>query len=271
MIVLTDDQSCSAALERLLDMTDRRFRVAGLTSFYEYAFGWLPLDHLTPMWFLSLLHLRQRPGRRPSKRLFDVAVAAVGLLLTVPLLPLIAAARQADARPAHLPADARGRGRPALHDVQVPHDARGRGAAGRARVRPGQRPARVRRRPVPAPHASRRAAAALERAQGRHVDRRPAARAPGVRRDARGGHPVLEPAAADEARHDGWAQVRCGYASDCASAAEKLSYDFWYMRHGSLAVDIAVCIETALQALGIFDPRQLRIRRRRPAGGDAGG
>jgi lipopolysaccharide/colanic/teichoic acid biosynthesis glycosyltransferase len=66
----------------------------------------------------------------------------------------------------------------------------------------------------------------------------------------------------------GWAQVRCGYASDCASAAEKLSYDFWYMRHGSLAVDLAVCIETVLQRLELFDPRRLRLRRRRPAGGD---
>ena len=65
VIVLTDEGSCSDALERLLDMTDRRFRVAGLTSFYEYAFGWLPLNHLTPMWFLSLLHLRQRPGGGP--------------------------------------------------------------------------------------------------------------------------------------------------------------------------------------------------------------
>jgi lipopolysaccharide/colanic/teichoic acid biosynthesis glycosyltransferase len=65
----------------------------------------------------------------------------------------------------------------------------------------------------------------------------------------------------------GWAQVRCGYASDCASAAEKLSYDFWYMRHGSLAVDLAVCVETVLQGLELFDPRPLRIRRRRPTGG----
>ena len=87
--MLADGESCSAALERLLDMTDRRFRVAGLTSFYEYAFGWLPLDRLTPMWFLSLLHLRQRPGRRPSKRVFDVVFATAGLVLTGLLLPVI--------------------------------------------------------------------------------------------------------------------------------------------------------------------------------------
>ena len=43
--------------------------------------------------------------------------------------------------------------------------------------------------------------------------------------------------------------------------SQKLSYDFWYMRHGSLAVDIAVCVETFLQVLGIFSPRRLSLRR----------
>ena len=65
----------------------------------------------------------------------------------------------------------------------------------------------------------------------------------------------------------GWAQVRCGYASDCATSAEKLSYDFWYMRHGSLAVDIAVCVRTLLQVLEIADPRRLLDRWRRPVEG----
>ena len=64
-IVLADEQSCSDAVERLLDMTDRRFRVAGLTSFFEHAFGCVPLPHVTPMWFLGLLHVRRgcAPGR----------------------------------------------------------------------------------------------------------------------------------------------------------------------------------------------------------------
>ena len=29
---------------------------------------------------------------------------------------------------------------------------------------------------------------------------------------------------------------------DCATRPQKLSYDFWYMRHGNLAVDVAVCV-----------------------------
>jgi lipopolysaccharide/colanic/teichoic acid biosynthesis glycosyltransferase len=59
----------------------------------------------------------------------------------------------------------------------------------------------------------------------------------------------------------GWAQVRCGYASDCATSAEKLSFDFWYMRHNNVAVDVAVCVRTVLLMLECLDPRRLRPHR----------
>ena len=42
----------------------------------------------------------------------------------------------------------------------------------------------------------------------------------------------------------GWAQVHCGYTADCVGAHEKLAYDFWYLRHRSLAVDLAICVRT---------------------------
>jgi lipopolysaccharide/colanic/teichoic acid biosynthesis glycosyltransferase len=60
----------------------------------------------------------------------------------------------------------------------------------------------------------------------------------------------------------GWAQVNCGYAADSASAAEKLAYDFWYLRHSSLAVDLAVCVRTLALVLAVLEPRRLRVRRR---------
>ena len=66
----------------------------------------------------------------------------------------------------------------------------------------------------------------------------------------------------------GWAQVRCGYATDCASSAEKLSHDFWYMRHSNLAVDLAVCVRTA--GAHARDPRSARAPAPPPsATGDA--
>ena len=62
----------------------------------------------------------------------------------------------------------------------------------------------------------------------------------------------------------GWAQLRSGYASDTQSMAQKLSYDFWYIRHRTLVVDFALCVRTVLLVLAAFDPRPL-LRRRRPA------
>ena len=76
LIVLADDQTSSAALDRLLDIAHGRFRVAGLTSFYEYALGCVPLQQITPMWFMGLLHVRQRPYARWVKRAFDLMTSA---------------------------------------------------------------------------------------------------------------------------------------------------------------------------------------------------
>jgi lipopolysaccharide/colanic/teichoic acid biosynthesis glycosyltransferase len=42
----------------------------------------------------------------------------------------------------------------------------------------------------------------------------------------------------------GWAQIRCGYAFDTESAAEKLSYDLWYLRNRNMVVDLAICAQT---------------------------
>ncbi len=266
VIVLADGQSCSAALEQLLDMTDRRFRVAGLTSFYEYAFGWLPLDHLTPMWFLSLLHLRQRSGRRPSKRVFDVVLAATGLVLTGLLLPIIVLLVQQTPGPLfyrQTRVGERGR-RFAMYKFRtMPTDAE----------RPGE--------PVFAQAHDPRASSAGRFLRRTHLDELPQLwnvlrgdmSIVGPRPERPEFVEMLEAAIPFWSRRllmkpgmTGWAQVRCGYASDCASAAEKLSYDFWYMRHGNLAVDIAVCFRTVAQELAILNPRPFLARRRGSAG-----
>jgi lipopolysaccharide/colanic/teichoic acid biosynthesis glycosyltransferase len=42
----------------------------------------------------------------------------------------------------------------------------------------------------------------------------------------------------------GWAQLRCGYAHDSESTADKLSYDLWYLRNRNVIVDLAICAKT---------------------------
>ena len=91
IVVLTDEQTYDAAIERLLD-AHADVRVAGFESFFEYAFGRVPVDQITPAWFMSLLHPRQRIYTRFAKRAFDVVVALIGLFVSAPLLGFLALA-----------------------------------------------------------------------------------------------------------------------------------------------------------------------------------
>jgi exopolysaccharide biosynthesis polyprenyl glycosylphosphotransferase len=265
-IVLADEQVCSDAVERLLDMTDRRFRVAGLTSFFEHVFGCVPLSHMTPMWFLSLLHVRQRMRCRPVKRLLDVTVAAGLLICAAPVMLLLAVLVKRTPGPA------------LYRQTRV-------GEAGRlftiyklrsmgvTAERPGQ--------PVYAQADDPRVTGIGRFMRRTHLDELPQLwnvlrgdmSLVGPRPERPEFVAMLEREVPYWSRRllvrpgmTGWAQVRCGYATDCASSAEKLSYDFWYMRHSSLAVDLAVCVRTLVLMVEILNPRARRSR----ASGDAG-
>src|SRR5919106_2730167 len=90
LVVLLDDRTYPVAVDRLLDVATAGFRVAGLSSFFEHAFGRVPLQHVSPAWFMSVLHLHQRAYARWSKRTLDLVLACIGLLLAAPLLPVLA-------------------------------------------------------------------------------------------------------------------------------------------------------------------------------------
>jgi len=67
-------------------------RVANEAVFYEKATGQILVDEITPQWFLFAdlkVHCDQYAA---SKRVFDVVVAIVALLITAPLWPIIALA-----------------------------------------------------------------------------------------------------------------------------------------------------------------------------------
>ena len=91
IVVLTDEATYGPALDRLLDAR-ADVRVAGFEGFFELAFGRVPIDQITPAWFMSLLHPQQRVYTRRAKRTFDVAVALVLLVLTAPAIALVALA-----------------------------------------------------------------------------------------------------------------------------------------------------------------------------------
>ena len=271
-IVLTDPESSAEAVDRLLDMTDRRFRVASLTSFYEHVFGCVPVPYMTPIWFLSLLHVRQRMYRRPAKRLFDVFAAVVGLVLAAPVIALLALLIKRTPGPVIYRQTRVGEAgrRFTIYKLR---------SMGVSAERPGE--------PVFAQPDDPRVTRVGRFMRRTHLDELPQLwnilRGDMSMVGPRPERPEFVTMLEDEVPYwsrrllmkpgvTGWAQVRCGYATDSVSSAEKLSYDFWYMRHNNLAVDFAVCIRTLLLALEVLSPRhtRLRLRRRRPLSGDAG-
>jgi lipopolysaccharide/colanic/teichoic acid biosynthesis glycosyltransferase len=42
----------------------------------------------------------------------------------------------------------------------------------------------------------------------------------------------------------GWAQVKFGYAGSESDALEKLQYEFYYLRHQSLSLDVRIVLRT---------------------------
>jgi exopolysaccharide biosynthesis polyprenyl glycosylphosphotransferase len=255
-IVLADETSCTNAVERLLDMTDRRFRVAGLTSFYEHVFGCVPLPHMTPMWFLSLLHVRQRMLYPPGKRLLDLTAAGLGLLLAAPVMLLLALLIKRTPGPVLYRQTRVGEAgrRFTIYKLR---------SMGVTAERPGE--------PVYAQQDDPRVTGVGRFLRRTHLDELPQLwnvlkgemSIVGPRPERPEFVAMLEKEVPYWSRRllvrpglTGWAQVRCGYATDCASAAEKLSHDLWYMRHSNLAVDLAVCVRTLVLMLEILNPRR---------------
>lgn len=264
VIVLADEPDASDVLDRLLDMPHARFRLAGLTGFYEYAFGRVPLSLLTPAWFMSLLEIGNHSYGGPSKRAFDVAGALVGLIAAAPLMVLVAIA----VRLTHGPV--------LYRQVRV-------GEGGRRFTMYKFRTMRV---DAERPGEARWAAAHDPRAtrvglvlRHTHLDELPQLlnvlkgdmSLVGPRPERPEFISLLEQSVPFWSRRllvkpgiTGWAQLRSGYASDALSAADKLSYDFWYIRHRTLVVDLALCVRTLLLVLATFDPRAL-LHGRAPA------
>ena len=90
IVVLAVERDRPAVFETLLDNAHLGFRVVEAAQFSEHAFGRVPVRDIQRAWFMSVLHLYQRPYSRISKRIFDVVASAVLLLVSLPLLPFLA-------------------------------------------------------------------------------------------------------------------------------------------------------------------------------------
>ena len=241
LVVVAVDRGRIGVFRTLLDVAGPDLRIVGVPEFYEHAFGRVPVSHLTPAWFMSLLHLYQRPYTRMAKRVFDIAVASVALLVTLPLFLLVwlAVGRSPIFRQERLGEggktftmlkfrtmreDAEEPGLPVFATVDDPRITRVGKVLRRTRLDElpqlwnvltgqmsmvGPRPER--------PEFYSMLAKQVPFWTRRHVVK------PGI---------------------TGWAQVNAGYADDAVTTTEKLSYDLWYLRHRSFLTDLIICVRT---------------------------
>jgi exopolysaccharide biosynthesis polyprenyl glycosylphosphotransferase len=243
IVVVAAERGRPEVFTHLASVAELRFSVVGLPEFYEHAFGRVPVRNVTDAWFMSILHLYQRSYARVAKRMFDVAVAAVGLLLTAPLFPLIALLVSSTRGPVFYRQTRLGEhGRPfrILKFRTMAVDAETDGAVWAQECDP-----RI-----------TRVGLVLRKTR---LDEIPQLlnvlwgdmSIVGPRPERPEFHAMLEEEVPFWSRRHllrpgitGWAQLRSTYASDAEMTEQKLAYDLWYLRHQSVVVDFLICVRT---------------------------
>ena len=254
ILVLADPRTYDVALDRVFEVEGCRCSIVDLTAFFERAFRRVPLEDIGAAWFMSVFQPWRRAYARGSKRAFDLVVASLALVVVLPLLPLIALVVWRTSGPIlyrQVRIGARGRQftmykfRSMVSDAETSGGPRWCADDDERVTRWGRvlRETHLDELPqlmnvlkgemsIVGPRPERPEFVSLLEEHVPFWNRRLLVK-PGV---------------------TGWAQVNAGYASDYESMARKLSYDLWYLRNRSLALDLVICLRTAVALLSSFVP-----------------
>ena len=229
---------------RLLDLTHLDVRVIEFPAFFEREFGRVPLEELTPTWFLHAMHLNRRDESWLIKRTVDVVGSAVGLLLAAPLFAATALAVRLTSPGPILFRQIRigEHGRPFMmlkfrsmrdepdgdHLTWTGDDDPRITSAGKIirKFRLDELPQLVN----------------VLRGEMTLVGPRPETPRYVVWLEQE--IPFYKPRHFAKPGITGWAQVCAGYASSVENTREKLSYDLYYLRNRSLTLDLAIMLRT---------------------------
>lgn len=220
-----------------------RCRVTDQPSFHERLLRSVPVRDITAQWFL-VSNVQTSAGYELVKRGMDLGVALLGLLLTLPLWPLIVLAIRCESRGAALYRQTRvglnGRTFTMLKFRTMRADAESDGP--RWASANDQRATRI----------------------GRLLRRTRLDELPQLLNVLRGEMTLVGPrperpefvgALAEQIPHyhqrhlirpgvTGWAQIQCGYGSSVDDARRKLCYDLYYLKHRSIDLDFGILLRT---------------------------
>jgi hypothetical protein len=233
--IMNELEGTAARIKMIPDMYDILSGTVKMTSIFG-----TPLIEVNPADHAGLAIQPEAGGRHRG-------LAACALIVLSPVLLIIGAAvKSASPGPVFFRQERIGKhGRPFAHPEVPQHDERCRAQRPAAQQR--RRPAHHPHRPLAAPHPHGRAAAILERAQGRDEHGGSTAGAPALTSTA-----IME--VAPHYRHlhkvrpgiTSWGQVKFGYAENVQQMVRRLKYDILYIENMSLAVDLKILAYTVL-------------------------
>ena len=246
LLVISAREHENEAPEALLEAGWLECRLMSANEFYEHALGRVPIRHLSPAWFMGVLHAYRRPYRRFVKRALDLVLAGLALVVFAPLLPLIALLVRLSGPGPVLYRQARVGERGVVFEM----------LKFRTMVDGAERPGK----PVWCADSDPRITRIGRVLRKLRLDELPqllnVLRGEmsfiGPRPERPEFLSLLENELPFWRRRNlvkpgitGWAQVQCGYTSDVISAGEKLSYDLYYLKHRSLVLDLTIAAKTA--------------------------
>jgi exopolysaccharide biosynthesis polyprenyl glycosylphosphotransferase len=245
LVVLPETEGRYEALDRLLNVPVPSFRLVSSDHFLEWTSGRVSVWNVSPSWFMSLLHAYSRPYSRLTQRTLDVSLAAAALLVMWPTMLFVA--------------------------LLVKRSGPGQVLYRQLRVGEGGRPFEMLKFRTMTDGAEADGNATWARESdprvtrvGRSLRNYRLDELPQLWNVLRGEMSIVGPrperpefvtVLENDIPHwsrrllvkpglTGWAQIRNGYTADSASAADKLAYDLYYIKHRSVLLDLVIVLRT---------------------------
>ena len=222
---------------------DLKVRMIEATALYERVLGHVPIGVINAAWFQYIMHPLYSPSSSLSKRLLDISVASIMLLLLSPILLASAlAVKLSDRGPVFFRQRRVGEeGREfdmiKFRTLRVDADEKmAEGVTETELITPvGKILRKVHLNEFPQLFQVMRGEMSL-------VGPRP--EPPELVRVLGGSVPHYNRRALVKPGLTGWAQVRCGYAGSRIGTAWKTCHDLYYLKHRSVTLDLIVMLET---------------------------
>lgn len=249
-LVISDDLYQTQALtDALYDSLSSRVEMFTLTKFYEQLVKKIPLSVISKVWFLENLTERDKLAFDKIKRLIDVVLSLLGLVLTLPFYPLLYLAVKIDSPGPFFYTQVRlGKlGKPfvIVKIRSMVQDAEKKGAEwavpGDARVtRVGKFFRKIRLDELPQ---------LFNILWGDMSFVGPRPERPEFISQLEQEIPYYKQRLLVKPGLTGWAQVNFKYSSDVAGALEKLQLDLYYIKNRSLFLDLTILLKTVSMVL----------------------